>query len=109
LIADLTGAFHSEEFGGEQDSMNFRPERFLDFEGKVNSLSKRIISFGVGKRSCPGNRFAEISFSLFLLSIIQQFKLSLLPGDEKPSTELEAGITFRPQPFRIRIQKRVVN
>jgi hypothetical protein len=53
-----------------------------DFDVIYSSLSVLVI-----------NPFTEISF--FLLTIIQGFKLSLLPGDEKPSIGLEAGITFR--------------
>jgi cytochrome P450 len=106
LLADLHSAFHTEEFGGVTDSWNFRPERFISLDGQLNSLSKRLVHFSVGKRNCPGNRVAEISSFLIVVSLLQRFKLSLVHGDEAPSTEMQFGFTARPQPFRFYVSNR---
>jgi cytochrome P450 len=106
LFADLHSALHTEEFGGETDSWNFRPERFISHNGQLNSLSKRLVHFSVGKRNCPGNRVAEISSFLIIVSVLQRFKLTLVHGDEAPCTEMQFGFTGRPQPFRFCVSKR---
>jgi cytochrome P450 len=101
---DLYTAFHAEEFGGEKDSWNFEPERCISKQnGRLNSLYKRVIPFGVGKRLCPGYRVSEVSAFLMIVSILQRFKLSLVPGEDPPSAEMQLSFTSRPVPFHFSI------
>jgi cytochrome P450 len=107
FLCDLYTAYHTQEFGGERESWKFSPERFISKEnGQLNSLSKKVIPFGVGKRSCPGNRLAEISSFLFIVTILQRYKLTTVPGEDPPSTEMRMGFTARPPPFQFCISKR---
>jgi cytochrome P450 len=107
FLCDLYTAYHTEQFGGEAESWKFQPERFISKEnGQLNSLSKKIVPFGVGKRACPGNRLAEISYFLIIATILQRYKLTTVPGEDRPSTEMRISLTSRPLPFRFCISKR---
>jgi cytochrome P450 len=71
----------------------FRPERWLD------GLAKRLprfayFPFNGGPRLCPGQRFGMLEAELVLSSIVQRWRLDLVPGqDLRPVT----AITMRPK------------
>jgi cytochrome P450 len=108
FLADLYSAYHTEEFGGERDSWEFRPEGFISKEDgiKLNGLGKKVIPFGVGKRICPGSRLAEVSAFLIVVGIVRRFKLGVVPGEDPPSKEMQISFTSGPAPFRFCISKR---
>jgi cytochrome P450 len=107
FLCDLYTAYHTEEFGVERDSWKFAPERFISKgNGQLNSLFKKVIPFGVGKRACPGSRLAEISSFLIIVTILQRYKLTTVPGEDPPSTDMRISLTARPLPFRFCISKR---
>ena len=66
------------------DPHSFKPERFLDNEGKFKH-DDRVIAFGTGKRICPGQGLAEKEFFLFLIGILQRFDITPAPMQELPS------------------------
>jgi cytochrome P450 len=75
------------------DPEEFRPERWLD------GLAKRLprfayFPFNGGPRLCPGQRFGMLEAELVLSSIVQRWRLDLLPGqDLRPVT----AISMRPK------------
>lgn len=46
----------------------FRPERFLE----NNTLEKKLIPFGIGKRSCPGESLARAELYLVILKFFKK-------------------------------------
>uniref|UniRef100_A0AC35FHJ9 Cytochrome P450 n=1 Tax=Panagrolaimus sp. PS1159 TaxID=55785 RepID=A0AC35FHJ9_9BILA len=54
----------------------FRPERFLDKNGKFFQPPE-LIPFGVGKRACLGEGLARLELYLFTANIANQFKVSI--------------------------------
>ncbi|XP_073138190.1 trans-cinnamate 4-monooxygenase-like [Henckelia pumila] len=60
----------------------FRPERFLEEECKVeaNGNDVKYIPFGVGRRSCPGIFMALAAIGITLGRLVQNFELSPPPG-----------------------------
>jgi trans-cinnamate 4-monooxygenase len=63
----------------------FRPERFLEEEAKVeaNGNDFRYLPFGVGRRSCPGIILALPILGITIGRLVQNFELLPPPGQKK--------------------------
>ncbi|CAI8592940.1 unnamed protein product [Vicia faba] len=70
------------------DPICFKPERF-EKEGEINKL----ISFGMGRRACPGENLAHRTVSLTLGLLIQCFEWKHI-GKEKIDMGEKKGITM---------------
>ena len=57
----------------------FIPERFLTKEGKL-IRDERVMPFGLGKRSCPGEPIAHTEIFLYIVSILQRFVIEMPKG-----------------------------
>ncbi|GFS01742.1 cytochrome P450 2J2-like [Elysia marginata] len=88
-----------------QDAKTYNPERFLDAEGKFTQ-SENFAPFGMGRRACPAEAMARMELYLFLSALIQRFELRPEVPGEPPSLEPIPGITYNPQPCRIRFVDR---
>ncbi|KAL1420988.1 hypothetical protein MTO96_004346 [Rhipicephalus appendiculatus] len=61
----------------------FRPERFLDSAtGKLRQDTGPLITFGMGPRTCPGEKLAHVDMFYILVRLMQRLRCSA-PG--KPS------------------------
>ncbi|KAH6828300.1 cinnamate-4-hydroxylase [Perilla frutescens var. hirtella] len=71
----------------------FRPERFLEEESKVeaNGNDFRYLPFGVGRRSCPGIILALPILGITLGRLVQNFHLLPPPGHSKLDTTEKGG------------------
>uniref|UniRef100_A0A6M2EAC0 Trans-cinnamate 4-monooxygenase n=1 Tax=Populus davidiana TaxID=266767 RepID=A0A6M2EAC0_9ROSI len=71
----------------------FRPERFLEEEAKVeaNGNDFRYLPFGVGRRSCPGIILALPILGITLGRLVQNFELLPPPGQSKIDTSEKGG------------------
>ncbi|KAK7305552.1 hypothetical protein VNO77_43458 [Canavalia gladiata] len=71
----------------------FRPERFLEEESKVeaNGNDFRYLPFGVGRRSCPGIILALPILAITLGRLVQNFELLPPPGHSKLDTTEKGG------------------
>ncbi|XP_062092319.1 trans-cinnamate 4-monooxygenase-like [Humulus lupulus] len=71
----------------------FRPERFLEEEAKVeaNGNDFRYLPFGVGRRSCPGIILALPILGITLGRLVQNFELLPPPGQYKLDTSEKGG------------------
>ncbi|PON71148.1 Cytochrome P450, E-class, group I [Parasponia andersonii] len=71
----------------------FRPERFLEEEAKVeaNGNDFRYLPFGVGRRSCPGIILALPILGITLGRLVQNFVLLPPPGQQKLDTSEKGG------------------
>ncbi|XP_030928833.1 trans-cinnamate 4-monooxygenase-like [Quercus lobata] len=70
-----------------KNPQDFRPERFLEEEAKVevNGNGFRYIPFGVGKSSCPGIILALPIIGITLGRLVQNFEL--LPHSKLDTSE----------------------
>uniref|UniRef100_A0A2P2MTJ4 Trans-cinnamate 4-monooxygenase n=2 Tax=Rhizophora mucronata TaxID=61149 RepID=A0A2P2MTJ4_RHIMU len=71
----------------------FRPERFLEEESKVeaNGNDFRYLPFGVGRRSCPGIILALPILGITIGRLVQNFELLPPPGKSKLDTTEKGG------------------
>nr|ANV22064.1 cinnamate-4-hydroxylase [Anthurium andraeanum] len=71
----------------------FRPERFLEEEAKVeaNGNDFRYLPFGVGRRSCPGIILALPILGITIGRLVQNFELLPPPGQDKLDTTEKGG------------------
>ncbi|XP_008810838.1 trans-cinnamate 4-monooxygenase-like [Phoenix dactylifera] len=71
----------------------FRPERFLAEEAKVeaNGNDFRYLPFGVGRRSCPGIILALPILGITIGRLVQNFELLPPPGQSKIDTAEKGG------------------
>jgi cytochrome P450 len=75
------------------DPLRFEPERFApDRETSIPKYA--YLPFGAGPRICIGNSFAMMEARLALLTILQQWKLSLAPNQRVQAEQL---FTIRPK------------
>ncbi|XXG40028.1 hypothetical protein AAC387_Pa01g0843 [Persea americana] len=71
----------------------FRPERFLEEEAKVeaNGNDFRYLPFGVGRRSCPGIILALPILGITLGRLVQNFELLPPPGQKQLDVTEKGG------------------
>ncbi|XP_070573918.1 steroid 17-alpha-hydroxylase/17,20 lyase-like [Ptychodera flava] len=63
----------------------FRPERFLDEDGKALPKPESFLPFSAGRRVCVGEILAKNEMFLIFTSLYQNYTFSSVPGKEKPS------------------------
>ena len=84
------------------DPLNFKPERFLD--GKAEAY--KVMPFGLGRRSCPGEGLAHRLMTLTLGSLIQCFEWDTVDGKEINMDEKVATLMSRVQPLEVVLKAR---
>lgn len=104
VLINLWSLHHDRGHWGDPEV--FRPERFLD-ENRNFVKDEWIISFGAGKRMCLGEAMARNTIFLFFTSLLQEFLFSLPEDDPPPQTLPLPGMTMAPQPFRVKITRRI--
>ncbi|TFK21782.1 cytochrome P450 [Coprinopsis marcescibilis] len=84
----------------------FIPERFLTADGKPNTDAPDPyeVSFGFGRRVCPGSHIATAINFMAAATLLSLFEISK-PLDEhgkeiEPSMEVTTGVTAQPLPFK---------
>ncbi|CAN1312570.1 Trans-cinnamate 4-monooxygenase C4H1 [Linum perenne] len=97
-IAELVNHQHiQKKLREELDTVlrpeEFRPERFLEEEAKVeaNGNDFRYLPFGVGRRSCPGIILALPILGVTIGRLVQNFELLPPPGQDKLDTTEKGG------------------
>ncbi|XP_077971011.1 cytochrome P450 2B19-like [Styela clava] len=85
----------------------FRPERFLDGDGKFIK-SNHVIPFSVGQRGCLGQQLAKMEIFIILTGIVQ--KLRVVPDPEKPLPSFYIGgncvATYEPPQYEVVFERR---
>ncbi|XP_062621583.1 cytochrome P450 2H1-like [Saccostrea cucullata] len=86
-----------------KDPKVFRPERFLDDDGRLINTDK-VLAFSVGRRVCLGESLARMELFLFASSIVQRFRI--LPADPQQIPPLKGvlGITYGPKDVLLKAQ-----
>lgn len=86
------------------DGAEFKPERWLDADGKANNKGSAdsnfsFLTFLHGPRSCIGEKFARAEFECLLAAWIGKFETAFEEGSplSKGEPEIEGGITQKPK------------
>ncbi|XP_041357198.1 cytochrome P450 2U1-like [Gigantopelta aegis] len=85
------------------DPENFRPDRFLDGNGRVVKPEAVNVAFAVGPRNCLGESLARMELFLFMATMIQKFEFVKAEGCSLPTMESVYGVTQAPQPYNVRV------
>ncbi|XP_077862966.1 cytochrome P450 1A5-like [Saccoglossus kowalevskii] len=77
---------HMDEKHWEEPE-TFRPERFLDSDGKMLPNLDGYMPFSAGRRVCVGEALAKNQLFLLFISIFQQYTFKVPAGGKKPCLE----------------------
>lgn len=107
VALNLAKLHHDEREWPENEK--FKPERFLDSDGKFVGWEKYygFLPFSAGRRDCSGRALGKIILFTFASELLRHYKFELPEGDETPSTEISnPAIIRRPNDFKIVAIKR---
>jgi cytochrome P450 len=86
------------------DALEFKPERWLDADGKANNKGSAASNFSFltflhGPRSCIGQKFAQAEFECLLAAWVGKFETNFEEGSAlaKGEFEIQGGITQKPK------------
>lgn len=99
VILDIHAVHRSSKYF--QDPNRFDPSRFLDGDGKF-VYDERVITFGYGKRSCPGQPIAEAEIFLYIVSFLQRFRITCPEGVKYTTESVMELIGHVPKHFPIK-------
>jgi methyl farnesoate epoxidase/farnesoate epoxidase len=99
----MRSILHDREHWGDPEV--FRPERFLDTDGKFIK-DEWMIQFGSGKRVCLAEILARNILFLIFSTLMQEFTFRIPEGDPDPSADALSGFTLAPEPFRVEVLER---
>ncbi|OJJ42400.1 hypothetical protein ASPZODRAFT_155317 [Penicilliopsis zonata CBS 506.65] len=101
LIPNIWAFNNDEEI--YRNPREFRPERFLSENDSHPSLDPAEVSFGFGRRVCPGRQIAETSIFLMIahtLALFNIYKARDEQGREiEPAVDFMPGILSHPAPY----------
>jgi hypothetical protein len=83
--------------------MEFKPERFLPIDGSLPEPDPHKLSFGFGRRVCPGHLLADSSLFLNIAQILAVFQISKAVEKGQvidPSISFTPGVISHPTPFK---------
>ncbi|KAJ8970480.1 hypothetical protein NQ317_017746 [Molorchus minor] len=65
-----------------------------------------IIIRYVRRRRCLAEILAKNCIFMFFVEILRKYKISLLPGTEKPTGSMKSGITMSPENYKAQFTSR---
>ena len=102
MVINNMVAVHLYRHTWGEDAFEFRPERFIDANGRFVKHS-HLIPFSIGKRICPGELLAKQELYLFTGNLIKRFRFQPPDGvgwiDEEP---IKDSVWF-PKPFKLKL------
>ena len=85
----------------------FRPERWLDGSGQVNSRDERItMPFGAGPRLCPGRGLALMEMVMLVSMLVRNFDIVALESADGCPVEEWLHFVMQPSPLRMELAVR---
>jgi cytochrome P450 len=111
LLSNIWFIHHDPHFW--ENPWEFNPERFLGSDGTLLPAShakmRRIATFSVGRRICPGKDIALNRIFLYLTNILQKFDLLPPVSCAIPSADPRGfvpGLFLDPVPFSCKLIRR---
>ncbi|XP_059161770.1 cytochrome P450 2B1-like [Physella acuta] len=107
ISPNLDSVLHDPKIWGD-DVMEFKPERFIDQDGKLKT-PEEFIPFSIGRRVCLGESLAVMELFLYLSSIFHRFEILPATPGSPPPIDYKFGIVASPAPYQLRFLLRGVN
>ncbi|XP_067655108.1 cytochrome P450 2C30-like isoform X2 [Haliotis asinina] len=111
VIYNAWHVHHDESFW--KNPFTFDPTRFLDEHGNLlppeDEKRQRLLTFGIGKRSCIGEKLARVRIFLGLTSLLQNFDLTRDPSEPFPSPDprtYPCEFILEPPPYKLQFKSR---
>ncbi|GAB1201496.1 hypothetical protein APSETT445_000070 [Aspergillus pseudonomiae] len=107
LVPNIWAMTHDPDL--YHDPMEFKPERFLSVNGQTPEYDPHLLSFGFGRRICPGQHLADSNLYLAIARSLAVFNITnaVRDGKEVPVTpEFSTGVISHPAPFELSIRVR---
>jgi cytochrome P450 len=80
----------------------FRPERFIDGEGKLRLKMDAWLPFSAGRRACLGEAVAKPELVLILACLLKRLKVELAAGETfNPECDPQGFFINLPKAFKI--------
>jgi cytochrome P450 len=81
--------------------MGFNPSRFLKplTDDQINLYKP----FGLGLHSCPGSQFAIMEITLFIVLLLQQYRLELAPGSVEPHRKILSRVSSQKPSIKMKV------
>jgi len=89
--------------------MTFKPERFLGVDGRHPEPDPHTLSFGFGRRICPGRELADSSIFLSIAQSLAVFNVTRIVENGKevdPVMRFQLGIISHPAPYETSVKPR---
>ncbi|XP_014608169.1 PREDICTED: probable cytochrome P450 303a1 [Polistes canadensis] len=103
IIVNFNGLLMNNSWN---DPEEFRPERFIDKNGKI-SVQDQYFPFSIGRHRCMGETLARSNLFIVIACLLQRFTFSVVPGEQKPSTlDIVDGATASLKPFKVLVTPR---
>jgi len=105
----LIGNFMSTHLDPEfwQEPEKFKPERFLDGDGKLLRETPNFFPLSIGKRVCLGESLARVELFLFFTTLVRSVEFHPARARPPPSQHnYKIGITKIPDGFYCSISER---
>ncbi|XP_059161782.1 cytochrome P450 2C15-like [Physella acuta] len=104
ISPNLDSVLHDPKIWGD-DVMEFKPERFIDQDGKLKT-PEEFIPFSIGRRVCLGESLAVMELFLYLSSIFHRFEILPATPGSPPPIKYKFGLTIAPLPYELKAVKR---
>ncbi|KAI3212678.1 hypothetical protein CBS147311_251 [Penicillium roqueforti] len=107
VLANIWAFAHDTEVYHEP--MKFKPERFLNVDGREPELDPRTFVFGFGRRICPGRILADYALYLIISRSLAVFDVrkEVRNGHEvHVEPEFRPGVISHPLPWEFNIKPR---
>ncbi|KAI4503674.1 hypothetical protein M0802_001077 [Mischocyttarus mexicanus] len=104
MLANFMSVHMDENHWG--DPKIFRPERFINEKGEYCD-DPWIMTFGLGRRRCPGEILAKNILFLITASMLQKFHFAIAPGYPEPNLLGIDGFTISPPSINLVVNKRI--
>ncbi|XP_067683808.1 steroid 17-alpha-hydroxylase/17,20 lyase-like [Haliotis asinina] len=90
-----------------EDANTFKPERFLDADGKMGPKPDSWLPFSAGRRVCLGETVAKPEIHLFFAGILRVFSISLAPGTQNNFEPQSHGLINSAGHYKIVVKSRI--
>ncbi|KAI9457535.1 cytochrome P450 [Russula earlei] len=99
VIGNVWALLHDPEIYPEPES--FKPERFLNADGRLRDDTYLTSAFGFGKRICPGRHFVDATLFIVIASLLSVFNIEKCKDTGGPDQFPYTGTAVsRPHSFR---------